>query len=623
LALAFSNGTTVIRFDAWAQFALEIGVYLTSFLTNYPDFFYEPLPSETADGPIKTKHRQIVNLFLSQAYLTNRRLDEKQFFKFAKSLKHSNLLTIDASQGFTASLVPLVDVVMYATEITAIQFGGRAFNDIWRRTGDIIEANLTIQKIEIFDVKTSKEFETFMTKVSNGKVVSELSFRNVIFKDTAKIISANLPKTPVTELRFCNCQFAAQLLPEVVRHPGCFSQLKKLSISGDPIPPKSIHDLVASVSGTPIEVLAIQDAQLDLHQFFWQLSDRASTLELTAIDLSANTCPAAYTGSATFPKKLTRLTLRRVTWEGRSLVDILSRQTFLSDLAVDFSEAGLTEAQAVRLFQDLPQQPRAPQYRGLKWESNFLSVQLIAFFAKLTHLRTFSIANCTIPRAERAAIVPVRVTFIGSMQLTSLNVSRALAPIRGWLPELKVVLAGHNTLAKLDVSFNPVGYEGAGVLVDVMRTNTNLVKVAFDGIELASAQELQRVLDAIAGLQYIPHIQRPSREIERLTAKAGHRIVNDTRAAWEKIKSRMAAPRRPGRGNDSTSDAPPTSDTTSVSLVSVAPHIEATWDVQIDIPGIRTMAEWKELRTCFTYEAITGIAVGGSGSQAGLEDDPV
>jgi hypothetical protein len=612
LVLTFSNNTTVIQFSMWEQFASAIRGYLKVFLANYPGFFYQPVPSEPETVAPATRHSQIVNLFLSQAYLSNRRLDQKLFLKFAKQLRNSDELTIDPSQAFDASLIPLADVLVYATGITTVRLGGKAFENLWRRLAAIIELNPSIRRLEIFETNAAKEFSTFITKLSARQAVEELSFRDVKFKDQAKTLISTLATLPVTQLAFRGCRFGSEILPEVTRYPGCFARLKNLRIANDSIGVKSVNDLLTSVSGTGIEVFAVQDSQLDLQSFFQRLSELSGTLDLTAIDLSGNLCPAAFTGSATFPNKLTRLTLRRVTWDGRSLVDFLARQTFFSDLTIDLSEAIISESQAARVFQDLPAEPRAPQYTGLIWESNFLSTKLVSFFSKQTHLRTFSIANCSIPRTERSAIIRQLVILIGSIQLTTLDISRTFISIRGaWFSHLKEVLAGHDTLAKLDISFNPIGTEGASILCDILRANPHLVYVSFDGIELASAEDLIRLFSTIRTFPYVPRIQRPTVEMDRLTARAGHQTCAEVRAAWKRLKGKMVTPTRTVQFDDSVGDAMGTSDTTSMSLMSVAPHLEATWDVQIDIPGGRAVAEWEELRRRFTYEAIAGVSTGG------------
>jgi hypothetical protein len=177
-----------------------------------------------------------------------------------------------------------------------------------------------------------------------------------------------------------------------------------------------------------------------------------------------------------------------------------------------------------------------------------------------------------------------------------------------WLPEFKEVLSSHNTLVKLDISFNPIGTKGAIVLCEILRANFNLLRVAFDGIEFGSPQDFIRVMEIIGNCQYIPHIQRPSQEMERLTAKSSHRIKGEVRAAWKRIKGKMNAPVRSVAADESATDAFQTTDTTSISLMSSVPHFEATWDIQVDIPGSSAFGEWEELSRRFTYEVITGVA---------------
>jgi hypothetical protein len=200
------------------------------------------------------------------------------------------------------------------------------------------------------------------------------------------------------------------------------------------------------------------------------------------------------------------------------------------------------------------------------------------------------------------------VRFIGSLQLTSLNLSRSFTGLRDpWIPEFQDVLSGHNTIGKLDISFNPIGSEGAIILCEILRANPHLQKVAFDGIEIGSPQDFIRMLDAIGSSPYIPNIQRPSAEIERLTAKMGPRITGEISSAWKRIKGKMNATKRVVTADESTTDALQTSDTTSISVISSVPHFEATWDVQIEIRGSGAFSEWEELSRRFTYEAITGV----------------
>jgi hypothetical protein len=598
LIFVFQGTQTALHFDIWWEFISAIVSYLKIFMAKFPEFKYDQLPERVVLRELTDLPPQVVSLLLSEAYSQGRRLDEKGMMKFAKLQKRSKELRIDASQPFDASLVPLMGVLVHTTEIEALHFGGKTFEDLWGRLGAIIEGNRGITPVCVFDQRKREKFDVFIKQVKHSRELTGLGFRDVLFKDRmANSVGKLLKKRPGIHLSFTACQFAVTILPVLEMFAGCLETIRSLTLAEEPLLAGSPVPLLRALGNSWLESLSLRDAQLDINLFFTQLNEVSRALPgLTALDLSGNVIGMAYTGDWKLPARLATLALRRVTWEGKSLLAFLTKQAFpTSEMWVDLSMAGISEAQTFSLAQELPPEMASPPFVELLWEGNPLYVKLVLFFAKFKKLQTLSIANCAIPRSERKGIIGAIASLLASVPLVTFNAQRAFASLRGsWFPGLRGVLANHPTLKSLDIGFNSLGDEGVTVLQAIMTANPRITELGFDGLDVSSVHVLVDLLDTLTRLERVRKIIRPSKEIERLKGRSGG--APELRAAWLAASAMRVSEETPGE-----------------ELLEPIQH-QATWALQIGLGGQNPPRVWDNLRRRFSYEAITGVAVGGESS---------
>jgi hypothetical protein len=183
-----------------------------------------------------------------------------------------------------------------------------------------------------------------------------------------------------------------------------------------------------------------------------------------------------------------------------------------------------------------------------------------------------------------------------------------------WLTGLKDAFSQHQTLRVLDVSANPVGDDGQWAIQEIVSSNPQLSSLGFDGIEVSSPPKLIELFNFLAHHQGLKKVKRPKKEIERLTAKCGHKAGLEMKAMWKRLHAQIAGS-RPSQTSHTTEDLSTdastvgTTDTTSVSRLSFSVAQTVSWTYDLPAPNDPYALEWESLRRKFSYETITGVVV--------------
>jgi hypothetical protein len=589
--------------------------YLTAFLAAYPRSWLDRSLAQLPLPPVAVPHNQAIALLLSQAAVAERRLDDKRLLELARRLAAAPALTVDTAEAFGAALEPLVDVLRYATGLRSVSFGGRAFPNFWKRIGAIVAANPHIRALEVADVARPKHFKNFLTMLRKGNAVTDLAFTDVRFDaDMVAELLTQLPALPVTRLRFFSPQFASAVLPQVALHPGCFASLRALVVSDEELQLDSMRLMVRAVANSPLDSLAVRDIPVDTAAFFCAISEVADAMRIAELDLTGTTCGAAYAGDARFPDSLATLRLSYVTWEKESLATLLGKQVFPEGIAIDCSRAILSKSQISHLVKGLTVDPPGSQITAIVWNDNPLFVRLMRYFSRLPNLTKLYINRCSIPKGEVSDIIAPLIEVISVPSLVKFKAISTFAELKPyWLLAIKDALAQHPALAIIDISGNPIGDEGMSALLDVLSRNPRISALGCDGMGLSSHHKLIDFFNFLASRPSLRKVKPPKKEIARLTSRCGQKARLEMKAMWKRLHAQIAASQPQGNSTKDESETDLSTIGTSDSPLGAqslsSPLREASWVFDAEIPCDSSAQEWERLRTRFSYEAITGVAV--------------
>jgi hypothetical protein len=615
ISISFTASAVKLRFEQWAEFAGVLVSWLRILLPEaHPCRCIYPKDLVLPEIPQKRPHA--IDLLLSQFYLSDRRVDE-QFLVRVKHDLHRGTASIEVPEALDSNSEAFLAILPFARDIKVVQVGGRGIWGLWMRAGHVVETNQDVAGLIVFDYKKSKDFKTFVRNLGKSKVQS-LTFRDIEFNQKqAQQLTAKFSVLPITRLEFDSCQFGPMILPYLSNVPGCLERVKMLRISRDQILGGSVSLLIAVVENTNIESLSIVDSQLDMYQFFDVVEQRGAALKSTTLDLSGNVATiATFSKKRDFPQSLQRLVLQKMTWEALSLVQFLRRYSFNTPIDINLSDAVLTDSHISALIQCFPVDPPSQKVRRIRWDGNAIFSSFFVFVSNLSALECLSISNCTIPRSEKAGIVPAIMAFLEKSTIRQLSVVKTLSPFKWkWLFQMKDLLASHQTLTALDVSSNALGDEGLKLLLEVLRANHRIAWVGFDGLDIGSPREFIPALDEVLGMPNLERVKKPKKEMRRLAEKFGRKVERELNDVWARGASKMHQNKRgpgPNREMDSTDDSTDvstfgTSDPPVTPKPPAGPLLQASWDVQLDSPFADTEAEWAELERQYSYEKITGV----------------
>ena len=617
VTVAFAAGTVRLAFPNCVSIASKIVAHLRSLLPDYHPVTYDVPPSvEMVEGTIGKM--QLVDLYVSECYLLDCALDPRFVHALRKMLHREKVVRVDRAETSDANCHAMSAALVYAEQVKSIALGGKGFGKLWQRLARIVDVNQGIGSVSVFGYRKAKHFEGFVDGLTRSAVKS-LSFKEVEFdSDMEAEFTGKLAETPVSVLQFQQCEFKKGSLCAAVSTgflgtAGCMDHIRKFVLANDYVDPNYVACLIPILMGSVIEDMSVIDCQMNLQLFFDLFSASASSLNICALDVSGNFCPQGFTGDYSMPSTLNMLTLKRVRWEGNSLLTFLSKQTYMSMIEIDLSGAILDDDQVMQLVNEIPETPPTPSIKVMYWDSNPLCRRILEFFSEFKYLQGLTISHCYYPAHEKKkGILQGLLALLSKTNIQKLYIAESLKDFKDTaIRSLKDILSKHPTLCKLDISKNALGDMGLAALKDILKVNTRFTRLVFDEEGLSSPEVLIDFLEFVASVMYLRNISRPRLEMARLGEQFGRIKAHEMKVAWMKVAERKIPHMRGISASttdfSNTSALVTTSDTVSTTTSMASQHLEANWDVYIEVDFDGGVREWDALKQEFSYAQITGV----------------
>lgn len=604
----FTSGTVALLIDA--AFIQTISKYLSSFLPeNHP--FQNNVPSPIVDPPEPLGSKSFISLFISQEYSLGYQIDPQFVKQLRKDLRRSPTVVVDRTKTSEQNVAALCGALRYAQNIETLEIGGKNYTEIYSALSKILQCNLSITKLRIVQNKQSTNFTTFMQSLATSGI-QELTFDQVgINTKQAQSIVQNIEATHVTQLMFKTCQFG-KIASIILANSNVFKKIQSFVIDNDQtvLNSEQIPKINLFLQATHLSAIEINDTALNIIDAFEVLNGKDLS-NLKKISFNGCKCSPSFDGKYILPETIQEVSLARVTWEGKSLINFLSYQTFSSSIDIDLSEALLgTDSKATACLQQIPATPPSNRYRSFKWDKNFITVQLLQYISNLSELEILSISYCIIQSSD-PLFIPSLVSVVKVPTLEALIINKTLRPLRtNAILSIKDALISHPKLTRIEFKENGISDEGLNAFEEILSENRLITSISIDGSDLSDPDVFIRFIEFLGNLTYMKKIKRPKNDMDKLTKRSSKRnIKNELDQLWDnyKKKKRITPP----------SD---TDDTDNSSANVSHKKLEATWDILIDIPYRRPESEWTRLKQQFSFSNLTGIDFS-SLNQHNSEDD--
>lgn len=733
-----NRSTITLIFDDYIKFTEKCVSYLRSLLPlYYPLKILIPHELFNSTNPEPSTPTQIVDLYVSQCKALNESIDVTDAAMMKHDMNHNKPFVIDRSLHNENQIDSLCKALMYSPLIKKARIGGKNFDQLFSRIGQIISLNMGLQELEIFKCKMTSvvksQFEYFLRMMHRSSIQS-LTFTEVpLDSQNSELLAIHLSSMHINSLTFDECQFGKNILPlfhRAIREASSNKNTSKIqskksestkekvttnskqenvktdqnsdsdddsneyysdnySFNEDPnfnndfassygcqkfdVQDLTIkNDLIVSLPQvsqivnlcvlSSLTNLVLVDCQLDITNFFESITETLNIcnnnninepIKLISIDLSRNKCSASFTGEYILPKKIEELRLRKIIWEGDSLISFLSKQKFSSMIDLDLSKCHLSDSQVSNLIKKMPQKPSSFLIRSFRWNGNPLFIKFIEFLNELKHLQIVSLNNCFFNSDEKELILKSLNNLISRTNLQWLSIDKTMAPLGSkTLFVLKDTLIHHQTIKQIDICYNSIGDEGLEILKEIVSSNTKISQISFDGCDVSNYSFLVSFLTYIAQIPYLTSIGKPKKEMKRLIEKFGSKVKKEIATAWEKITEKhqltIISNRKSFAKADSLNESGEDVDEGQITLASrastdissttsalissaandssasnggqgseseasgftIKPEItllNANWDIHIGIHDDGGVNEWDQLRYRYSFANLTGL----------------
>lgn len=744
-----NRSTIVLIFDDYAKFTEKCVSYLRSILpVYYPLKILIPHELFNSTNPIPSTPSQIVDLYVSQCKALNENIDVTDANMMRHDMRHNKPFVIDRSFHNENQIDALCKALMYSPLVKKARIGGKNFDQLFSKIGQIISLNMGLQELEIFRCKMTtamkSQFEYFLRMMHRSSIQSLIFTEVPLDGKNSELLANHLSSTHINSLTFDDCQFGKNILPlfhRAIREASSSknkanSKNEDSDTTKDQISPKlkqnmkptqsqisdfnndsessdsskdigsgyysdsysfnedpnfnndfastygcqnfQVHDLTIKndmLVSLPIvnEIinlcvlssltnLVLVDCQLDITNFFESMTESlnicnnnniSEPIKLISVDISRNKCSASFTGEYGLPRKLEELRMRKIIWEGDSLISFLKNQKYLSMIDLDLSKGQLSDSQITNLMKKIPQKPASVLIRSFRWNGNPISIKFLEYLTELKYLQIVSLNNCIIAANEKESILPSLANLISRANLQWLSIDKTMQPFGSkTLFALKDVLCHHQTIKRIDICENSIGDDGLEILKEIVTLNTKISHISFDGCDVSNYAYLISFLSYIAQLSYLTAIGKPKKEMRRLSEKFGSKVKKELRTAWEKITEKhqskiisngksfykadslnentaedegqikLTASRAStdissttsafisSAANDSsTSNGGQESDTSGLANKAEITLLDASWDIRIGIYDDGDELEWEQMRYRYSFANLTGLEV--------------
>ena len=631
LEITFSEGSILVIIDDIISFTAKIFSYLRSILPLYFPIQVSLPPELGRIAQIPSTRVQIVDLYISQCKAMGQAIDLTAISILRHDMRKMKPFVINKQLLNDNQVEAMCVALMYSPLIKTAKLGGKNFAQLFSKAGHIISLNMGIQDLELFKHKpAAAQFEYFIKMMQRSSMQS-LTLNDIKIDTTmSEFLAQNLPTLPISSLTLDFCQFGKYILNAFYKKINTkLSNLKELVVKNDLINSKAqVPKIIKLCKTSGITTLVLVEMQIDIADFFKELSSSAADVKLMTIDLSSNLCTSSYNASYTMPTTLDSLILRKTTWDGNSLITFLSKQVYLSMIQLDLSRADLTEEQIVSLINYLPDDPPSPSIRSFRWDNNPIFPKMLNFLSKLRFLQILTINNCYIPskkliknsshliKLQSNSLIGELVNLVGCTNIQRLSINGTMKHYKSELMlKLKDVLFQHQTLSRLDVCDNKIGDDGIKILKDVVTINTRITDISFDGCEVDDYTTLTSFLLYAAQLPHLKNISKPRNEMIRLAEQHDRRVAKELKAAYAKVLEKHESMLERGREDSGTEQS-----TTSALISSAAnetsvdveiptkmTYLEADWSMEVQLQYDGSFAEWEQLRNKYSFASLTGI----------------
>ena len=603
--VSFSTGVAEYTFENCVEFATKVVRYVRTLLPSYHAATFSLPPVVEVPEPSQPP-MAIVDLFLSQSIL-----DKSPEYELALLLKRSlngqRSIRIERGKFSESAVQSLFSALVYAPSIQSVSVCGKGIVDVWGKLVRVISFNHGITSLTLSQCKRGKGLNEFLDCLS-WSTVGELHIKGMELDDaTAGYLGERIRMTSLSVISFEKCMskkysVMRTVLPTFLQTSDCFENIRTIRIVKDRVTPGDMQTIMTLMTKSPVEKLGLVNCQMDLHLFFECMAQNAESITISELDLSANVCPKEFTGKYLLPGSLEFVKLKKVKWEGNSLLHLMGMHDFLSMLEIDVSQAVLTDAQVTQLLDLIPDEPPCQSIKGIRWCFNPLSVKLIQLFSKLKYLKTLSISHCYFPNmTSLESVVESLIDLLSKTNLRKFSIAGTLAPLKGsWMSQMQEVLSHHQTIQHLDISGNAIGDEGISVLREILQINSRISTINFDDQDLSSPDELIAFLRFLAKTESVHSVVEPKAEIRRLTDKTNKHKGHEMTRVWKDVAASKACV------CDEETVATDLS-TASIAYTESSPQLieksnpELTWDLELTIPYKDPIWAWEPLKTKYAY----------------------
>jgi len=600
------NPSVEIFFKDNDRFMDPVFAYLRSFLPESHKA-YKTIP-EVSGSYTFLENEQFLYMFVSACHSEHVQVDENLCNSLRKSLKNGNSITIDRKEQNETTIRLLIRALAYAKGISDVRMGGSMFPSLWSGASSILFSNTELESLSVFDYGNPHQFELFLDSFGCSSVGS-IEFNKVLFNtEMSNSLVNSIPESSITEIYLSDCHFSECLHESMVNSPEKMKSLNTLAICNDSLANSStfIPSIVRFLSITDISTLILVSCEIEIGALLNHIS--LNNLQIVKMDLSKNYCSSNFQGKVAFPITLTSLILESIEWKGNSLLTFLSTTTYNTVISLYLSRANLTEDSWNNLDKELHRSPPCPMITKFKWDDNYLTPSILAFFHKFQSLEELYLSRCTLNPESAEQILNSYVSLVAKSKLTSIHTKRTFKSLKTkFIEQLKWTLIEHQTISSLDIGENSIGDSGLSILLEIVSSNENICNLAFDKSELSQPTRLIEFITQISKFDHIKHIVKPRHDIAKLIEIHGKKTGKEIKVTWSRLITNSKKDTKDIEESDDTtfSSIRMTDNTTTDHYITT--QLQASWEIYIDCPFSDSYKEWNALREKYTLFRILNI----------------